>query len=181
VQLKKERQREDEEYNYNLKLNRKKDSDKYSEEKSLLEKELIDKRAIFEKELNDRESVIEAKEKELAALTLRVEQFPKELETALKENEKFIVERIEFKYKHQMEITQKEIEGERNLNKQLVQSLENKIKEQAEHIKQLTQKVNESGQQVQTIAIKAIEGASTQRIFSSNYEKVSEQQAKGKE
>jgi hypothetical protein len=41
--------------------------------------------------------------------------------------------------------------------------------------------VNESGQQVQTIAIKAIEGASTQRIFSSNYEKVSEQQAKGKE
>jgi hypothetical protein len=42
--------------------------------------------------------------------------------------------------------------------------LESKIGEQDDLIKQLTQKANEAGLQVQSIAIKAIEGASSQRI-----------------
>ena len=185
VLLKKERQREEEEYNYNLQLKRKKDSDAYSEQKELLEKELVDKRTAVEKELTEREKTVALKEKELAELKAKVENFPKELENAVKETEKSVVEKIEFKFRHQSELSQKEIEGERNLHKQLVQSLENKIKEQTEQIKQLTQKVNESGQQVQTIAIKAIEsaagGASSQRVFSTGFEKNSEPQTKGRE
>ena len=185
VQLKKDRQREEEEYNYNLQLKRKKDADVYNEQKTKLEKELIDKRTAAEKELSERETSIAAKEKELSELKVKVEQFPKELDNAVKETEKSVIEKIEFKYKHQAELGQKEIDGDRNLNKQIIASLENKIKEQAEQIKQLTQKVNDSGQQVQTIAIKAIEStagsAAAQRMFTANYEKHSEQQTKGKE
>jgi len=184
TQLKKDRQREEEEYNYNLKLNRKKDADNYLEQKARLDKELSDKRASVEKELNEREEIVAAREKEFSELKLKVEQFPKELENAIKETEKSVIEKIELKYKHQAELAQKEMEGERSLNKQMIISLENKIKEQAEQIKQLTLKVNDSGQQVQTIAIKAIESSSSnaaQRMFSQNFERHSEQQIKGKD
>jgi hypothetical protein len=58
-----------------------------------------------------------------------------------------------------------------HINKQIVQSLENKIKEQAEQIMQLSQKANESGHQVQTIALKAIEGVSAQRSYNFSHEK----------
>ncbi len=185
AQLKKERQREEEEYNYNLNLQRKKETDTYNELKNKLGKELIDKRTAVEKELNERENAVAAKEKEFAELKQKVEQFPKELEEAIKNTEKSVIERIEFKYKHQAELAQREMDGERNLNKQMILSLENKIKEQTEQIKQLTLKINDSGQQVQTIAIKAIEssagGAAIQRVFSQNYEKHSDQQEKRKE
>jgi hypothetical protein len=184
-QLKKDRQREEDEYNYNLQLKRKKDADEFADQKAKLEKELIDKRASVEKELSEREANVVLKEKELAELRAKVEQFPKVLETTIKETEKSITEKMEFKYKHQSELAQKEMEGEGSLHKQIVQSLENKIKEQTEQIKQLTQKANESVQQVQVIAIKAIEsaagGATAQRFFTSNYEKHSDQQTKGKD
>jgi len=65
-------------------------------------------------------------------------------------------------------------EGERKLNKQVVSALEAKIKEQEAYIRQLTQKTDQAGQQVQNIALKAIEGASSQRIFGRNYENVKE-------
>jgi hypothetical protein len=171
AQIKKERQREEEEYNYSLQLKRKKEADAYEERKTQLEKELQDKRAALEKELSERESLIAAKEKEFVELRAKVEQFPKTLENTIKETEKSVIEKLEFKYKHQAELSHKEIDGERNLNKQVVQSLENKIKEQSEQIKQLTQKANESGQQVQTIALKAIEGASSQRMYNFSHEK----------
>jgi len=185
AQLKKDRQREEDDYNYNLQLKRKKDTDTYNEQKTKLEKDLIEKRNAVEKELSERETNVASKERELSELKLKVEQFPQELEYTVKETEKSVIDKLEFKYKHQAELAQKDIEGERNLNKQIIASLENKIKEQAELIKQLTQKVNDSGQQVQTIAIKAIEStagsAAAQRMFAGNYEKHSEQQSKGKD
>ena len=185
IQLKKNREREEEEYNYNLQLQRKKDTDIYNEQKDKLENELMNKRSATEKELNEREVSIAARENELTQLKLKVEQFPKELEEAISKTEKSVGERIEQKFKHQSELAQKEMDGERNLNKQIINSLESKIKEQAEQIKQLTQKVNDSGQQVQSIAIKAIESTAgrttAQRMFEQNYEKHTEQQAKGKE
>ena len=54
--------------------------------------------------------------------------------------------------------------GVRGLATQAVEALQSKIREQEELIRQLTQKADESVQQVQTIAVKAIEGASAQRI-----------------
>ena len=53
----------------------------------------------------------------------------------------------------------------------MVSSLEAKIKEHEELIRQLSQKASDAGLQVQEIALKAIEGASTQRAFSVIHEK----------
>jgi hypothetical protein len=164
AQSKKERQREEEDYAYNLQLKRKKENDSYEEKKAVLEKALAEKKAAFDKEFSERETIISAREKELADLKSRVETFPKELDKAIKDTEKAVTERLSFTYKHEAELASKEIEGERKLYQQKVTALEGKIKEQDDLIKQLTQKASEAGLQVQSIAIKAIEGASAQRI-----------------
>lgn len=118
----------------------------------------------MEKELTEREAAVSSREKELDDLRSRVEGFPKELEKAAKETEKSVTERVEFKYKFQTELAAKEAEGEKRLNMQIIADLERKIKEQEEQIRQLSQKAGDSIQQVQTIALKAIEGAAAQRI-----------------
>ena len=164
-QLKKERQREEEDYTYTLQLARKKDKDTYEARKANLDKELVDKRAALEEELSEREEVVSLKEKELADLEAKVETFPKEIEKAIKDTEKAVTDRIETRYKHQFELLQKEIDGEKKLKDQMIAALELKIKEQDELVRQLTQKANESVQQVQAIAIKAIEGAAIQRTI----------------
>lgn len=169
----KEREREVEEYNYNVALERKKDEDAYAAKKAQMEKELLQKKEGMTKDLDEREAVISAKEKEYAELKAKVEQFPLQMESATKQAEKAVTEKIELNYKHEVELTQREIEGERKLNKQIIQSLENKIKEQADLIRQLTEKADAAGKQVQMIAVKAIEGASTQRAIA--FEKAAEQ------
>jgi hypothetical protein len=164
AQLKKERQREEEDHTYNLQLKRKKETDAYEEKKTALEKALTDKKTALEKEFEEREAAISAKEKEFGDLKTRVEAFQKEIEKAVKDTEKAITERLTFTYRHDSELSEKEIEGERKLFHQKVEALESKIKEQEELVRQLTQKAHEAGLQVQNIAIKAIEGASSQRI-----------------
>ncbi|MGA1825855.1 MAG: hypothetical protein ACMUIP_14465, partial [bacterium] len=182
IQIKKERQREEEEYIYNLNLTRKKDTDVYEAKKASLEKELKDKKESVEKELNekrsladkdlsDREAAILSKEKEFEELHSRVEGFPKQLEKGIKDAEKAIMEKLELKYSHESALMKKEIEGERKLFQQTIEALEAKIKTQNALIEQLTQKTNLAGQQVQDIAIKAIEGAAAQRIFTTSYER----------
>ncbi len=169
----KEKERLEEEYKYSVALERKKDTDAYSEKKALLEKELIQKKEEMMKDLVDRETSLAAREKESGDLEAKVEQFPAQLEAAVKQTEKDVTERIETRYKHQFELTQRELDGERKLNKQIIQSLENKIKEQADFVRQLTEKADDAGKQVQMIAVKAIEGAATQRAIA--FEKVAEQ------
>jgi len=164
TQSKKERQREEEDYLYNLQLKRKKEADAYEESRANLEKELTEKKTAFEKEFSEREANLSAREKEFVDLNVRVESFPKELEKAIKDTEKSVTERLSFTYSHEAELASKEIESDRKLYQQKITALESKISEQDDLIKQLTQKANEAGLQVQSIAIKAIEGASAQRM-----------------
>jgi len=118
MKVKKERDREEEEYSYTLQLKRKKDNDVYEAKKSALEKELKEKRAAVEKELSEREALVSARENELSDLKAQVAEFPIQLEKAVKDKEKSVIERLEFKYKHETALATKEIEGERKLNKQ---------------------------------------------------------------
>ncbi|MBF0557133.1 MAG: hypothetical protein HQK96_21680 [Nitrospirae bacterium] len=168
---KKEKQRAEEEYNYNFQLKKKKESDEYEAKKTSQEKELQEKREAFDRETVERESVLAAKEKEYNELKAKAVAFPSELEKAVKDTEKAVLSGLEIKYKHEAALLSKEIEGERKLNKQMVASLEAKIKEQDEMIRQLTQRTSEAGLQVRDIAVKAIEGASGQRVIIREQEK----------
>lgn len=163
LRTKKDRAREEEEYRYALQLERKKNQDFYEAKQAALEKELIEKKTKVLQDLKTREEAIIASETELATLQDHVENFPKELEKAVKETEKTTRESLERNYRFQMDLAAKELEGERKLNHQIINSLQSKIKEQEEFIRQLTHKTDEAGTQVQAIALKALEGASFHR------------------
>lgn len=77
--------------------------------------------------------------------------------------EKAVTEKLQFAYKFDKEMLANEVEGEKKLSNQIIASLEAKIKEQDEQIRQLTLKANEASLQVQNIAIKVIEGAAPAR------------------
>ena len=165
--IKKSRIREEEEYIYTLQLERKKDHDTYVAKKAALEKELVQKKDDFLKECTEREVSLKSQEEESKSIRIRFEQFPHELEKAIRETEKTTKEELERTYKYQIDIAAKEVEGERKLTQQMISSLQNKIKEQEQYIKQLTQKTDEASNQVQTIALKALESSSNMRFLGS--------------
>ncbi len=164
-QQKKQRQREEEEYQYNLQISRKKDQDQYQAKQEALEKELLERKIAFEKEYTEREAFLVAKEKEWAELNKKVESFPAELEKAVRLAEKSTRENVETKYKFEAELLEKEIEGEKKLNTQIITSLEAKINEQTQRIAQLSQKADYAGDQVRDIAVKALEGVANPKVI----------------
>lgn len=162
----KEREREKETYSYELALNRKKDKDIYEEKKQILEKELEEKVKQTTQSLELREDQIADKEKELEALREQVSQFPEKLQEIIAKAKLETEEIVKKQYQFEMELSQKELEGEKRLYEQKVTSFLEKIKEQDSLIKTLTARVDQSGKQVQDIAVKAVEGASGLKTFS---------------
>lgn len=175
ARLEKERKQEEEEYFYNLNKKRKLEEDAYTMKKTAIDKELTEKKQQFEKEMTERQKSILEREKEYQELKIKADAFPKEIEKAIAATEKQVRESIEITYKHQADLLAREMEGERKLSLQNIASLEAKTKEKDELIKQLTQKVNDSGKQVQDIALKAIEGASRPTIIRESMEKTADQ------
>lgn len=173
-QQKKLKQREEEDYIYKRDLERKKEQDNYAMQKQALEKELLDKRNSLEQEFSKREADILAKEEEVQSLRLQVAEAPKKLQQAVQDAEKLVTEKLLFKYEHESKLLQKEVEGERKLHQQMIGALEIKIKQQELLIKELTEKANHAGLQVQQIAVKAIESASGQRFCYPNSGKSAE-------
>lgn len=159
-ELKKKNIREEDEYSYDLLLNRKKDQDAYSLKKTELEKELKEQRFVFEKEIEERRSALLAEENELKNLRVQAEKFPEELERAVKNAEKTTKENLEKEFQHTFELKENELDGKYNLQKQMINVLESKIKEQDALISVLTKKTDVSQHQVQTIALKALERSS---------------------
>lgn len=157
--IKKQREREEEEYKYNIAMQRKLDKDNYDMKKSALERELKERKEKIEIDLANREEKIKSREEEYLLLKSEVEKFPKKLEASIKETEKNVKDAILKDYDHKTTLMKKDIDAEKRLYEQKIVSLESKISEQQKLIAQLTQKVNESGKQVQSIALKAVEGA----------------------
>lgn len=157
--LKQQRIREEEEYQYNLKQTRRKEQDSYMESKTSQEKLLAEQKASFEKEYAERETKIKEHEAEYADLLKKVSAFPVELDKNIKQTEKTITEQLTSKHNHEKELLGKETEGERKLKDQTINALQEKIKEQAALILQLTAKADNATIQVKDIAMKAVENS----------------------
>jgi hypothetical protein len=165
IKIKKEREREEEEYKYTLKINRKKEIDLYEEKKQKLEKELAEKKAAFEKEFTERKAAIEAAETELLELRKKNTGFPTELEKAVNNAIKSTVEKMETTHKFEVQLREKEVEGELKLKEQTILAMNGKIKEMENNIKEMSQKTAKAETSVKDIAMKAIESSSKQYII----------------
>lgn len=170
---KKSKKREEEEYNYNLKISRKKEQDEYIINKEKMESELRRKKEQLEKEWEERTQRIEEKEKGLEEMKQKIDAFPGVLENAVHEAKKATEEQLTLKYRFETELASKEALSELKILKHTILSLENKVKEQEALINLLNEKSTLAGQQVQSIALKALE-SSTSRYSNGEKSLISE-------
>ena len=157
--LKKERMRDEEEYRYTTTLERKKERDTYETNKEALERDLQERQKSFEQSYAQREAAITTAEHELTTLRARVEQFPNELTQAVTSAEKAVRTALEREHLYAVGLKTAEIDGEKRLQQQTISSLQARIKEQEALIRDLGNKSEVATQQVQTIALRALEGA----------------------
>jgi hypothetical protein len=175
---KKKQTREKEEFEYAFKREQQLATDRFTYEKAKLEKELKDKKEQLENELKSREAAIADKEAELNDLRKRAVQFPKELETTVTKAIKETSERLLLEAKTREELLKKENEGERNVFKARIDSLEKTAADQGERISVLTKQLEAAYQKVQDIAVKTVEGASNFKSVASLQQLIGEQMRK---
>lgn len=160
---KKRQTREKEEFDYIFKRDQQTAREGFAYEKAKLEKELKDKKELMERELSAREAAIAAKETELNDLRKQASRHPQELETAVARAIQETSDRLLMEAKNREELVKKDAEGQSNVFKARIESLEKTTKEQSERITALTRQLEAAYQKVQDIAVKTVEGASSSK------------------
>jgi len=158
--LKKQRQREAEDYEYKKTLERKKAQDRHEEEVRQSEKQNREKQEALEKSWQERDAALTAREEELERLRREVADSParlgQQVERAVAEATRQTEQRLE----QQIVLLQRDAAADQRVAELQVKAHKNTIARQAAQIEALQRQLDEAKQQVQQIAVKAIEGAS---------------------
>ncbi len=158
--LKKARAREIEEYEYKKNLERKKAQDKYDEDQRVQEKKNKERQETLEKNWQQRETALKEQEQELLRLRKEAQDFPETVKTESEKAAALASKAAERKFEQEILLLGKEADTEKRLSSLQVKTLEDTIAGQTAQIAALQKQVEEAKQQVQDIALKAIEGAS---------------------
>jgi hypothetical protein len=177
--LKKQRQREIEDYEYKKALERKKAQDKYEEETRLVEKKNQERQEALEKGWGQREAELKEGEDELTRLRKEAEGFPARLQNEAETAALRVRRETEAKVEQEVLVLKKDAETEKRLAELQVRTLEETLARQGGQIVTLEKQLAEAKQQVQDIAVKAIEGASGARALS-HINQIAMEQAKNR-
>lgn len=161
----KSQQREQEEYQYNLDLERDLDESEYEQEQKLKQQQLIEARQVLEQQWQQREHEIAQQEHEYDSATAKVVAFEELLRSKIKRGTEEGKGIGAYQAKVKADLTAKEIEGETQNYQLRIESLEQTIRHQATRLNKLSQQLDSSLQQVQNLAVKAIEGTSNRNSF----------------
>jgi hypothetical protein len=177
--FKKQRQRETEDYEYGKNLERKKTQDKYEEELRARVKKNLEQQETLEKGWQMREATLAEQEEDLAGLKKEVEEFPVRLQQETEAAALRARKDAEARLEQQMILIKRDAEAEKRLAELRVKTLEESLARNAAHIAALEKQLGEAKQQVQDIAVKAIEGASGARALS-HINQIAMEQAKNR-
>ena len=110
-----------------------------------------------------------------------MDELPKAIEQAVAAQTKTEIEQITRDAKAKVDLLTKQFEGERDVLTTKITALERQLKEQETQLDRLSAQLEKSHQQVQDIAVKAIEGTSTRAASAEEYSrKIAQQQGKSK-
>lgn len=177
--LNKQRQREIEDYEYKKGLERKKAQDRYEEEVRLAEKKNEEKQEALERGWQQREAVLKEREEELLRLRREAESFPARLKAEADSAAAEARRAADARFEQQILVLQKDAETEKRLAALQVKTLEETVTRQAAQIATLEKQLADAKQQVQDIAVKAIEGASGARALA-HINQIAMEQAKNR-
>jgi len=177
--LKKQRQREIEDYEYKKALERKKAQDKYEEEQRLIEKKNQERQEALEKSWKQREAVLKEREEELSRFKAEAQGFPDRLQKEAQAAADQARRETGAKFEQQLLVLQKDAEAEKRIGELRVKTLEEVVNRQQTQIVALEKQLSDAKQQVQDIAVKAIEGASGAKALS-HINQIAMEQAKNR-
>jgi hypothetical protein len=163
--LRKQRQREIEDYEYKKSLERKKAQDRYDEDVRLAEKKNQEKQEALGKGWQQREAALKEREEELARLRKEVEAFPGRLQKEAQAAAEQARRQTEAQFEQQTVLMKKDAESDKRLSALQIKTLEEMVVRLQAQIAVLEKQLADSKQQVQDIAVKAIEGASGARAL----------------
>jgi colicin import membrane protein len=177
--LKRQRQRESEDFEYKKTQERKKAQDKYDEEIRVQDKKNQEKQEALEKSWQVREATLKEREEELARLRKESEGFPKRLEAEAKAAGELARREVEARLQQEIMGMKKDAEAEKRFGELRVKTLEETVSHLQAQIAALEKQLSDAKQQVQDIAVKAIEGASGARALS-HINQIAMEQAKNR-
>lgn len=177
--LKKQRQREIEDYEYKKNLERKKAQDKYDEEVRQAEKKNAERQEALERSWQQREAALKEQEEELSRLRRESSDFPARLQKEAAAAAAQARSETEARLEQQALVLRKDAEAEQRLGELRVKTLEEVVARQQAHIDALEKQLADAKQQVQDIAVKAIEGASGAKALS-HINQIAMEQAKNR-
>jgi colicin import membrane protein len=155
--LKKQRQREIDEYEYKKAQDRKKQQDKHDEDHRTLDRANRDKQEKLEKEWLQREASLKEREGAVGQMEATVAAFDARLAQA--------IEATDARVRRETAQLTKDAAAEKRFAELQVNSLEQSLKQAGIQTAALEKQLSDAKQQVQDIAVKAIEGASGSRAL----------------
>jgi len=172
---KKRRDREAEEYKYTFEREKKLAQEQSDYEKARMERELQLRREELEKDLTAREQALVEQESELSSLREQVTAFPAELAAAVEKVVAETTDRLTREAQANLALMQKEFDGEKNVLNSRIDALQQSVKELQQQNAKLASQIEKSYNQVQDIAVKAIEGSSDVKTFARIQSQITEQ------
>lgn len=164
-EYRKAQQREKEEYEYNLDLARDLDEEEYNQTQKIKQEELESSRQSLEKQWEEKEAEIAKLEQEYVEAKDKVAAFEEQLRSKVKQAKEEGKGIGTYQAKVKADLRAREIEGETKNYELRVESLEHTIRHQGGRISKLSEQLDASLQQVQDLAVKAIEGSSNRNSF----------------
>jgi uncharacterized coiled-coil protein SlyX len=165
--LKTERKRDAQEYKYNLDVERKLDAERYEQEKRDRYRELEASVTAKEQTWAERENAVAERERICQDLITEVKSLAEKLEAAIRQADQEGTEVARKEAKIRDDLLAKEEEGNERIAELKIESLQATIDNQAQQITSLSAQIDAIVKQSQSLAIKAIEGASHETSFQS--------------
>jgi len=161
----KNQNREGTEYGYDLTLKRELSEEEYSHQQKQNKQALEELEKTHRKEWQEREKALAEREKQFEEHQTKVDNFSKELETAIKKAKDEGTGIAHHQAKIKADLVAKEFAGEEEVSKLQIRVLEEQVANQTKQIDKLSEQLEAALKQAQELAVKAIEGASSQTSF----------------
>ena len=146
-------------YDYDVQLRWKLSDEAYQQTQEHLEQELVELQETHDKRWKEREEAIAEREKAYAEAKEKVEAFAQELEDNTKRGKDNGRNIGHYQVKIKADLRHQEIEGQKKVYDLRLQGLSETIQNQETRIQNLSKQLDSALQQVQDLAVKAIEGA----------------------
>ncbi|NMG58910.1 hypothetical protein E1H12_10375 [Geitlerinema sp. P-1104] len=151
-------QREEQDYTYQQTQQQQQEEDEYQQQQQQQYRRLGEMREEQEQVWQDQEAALAAREAEFADLSQKVEQFPhqrdEQIETGKRQGEAIANHQV----KAALDLRQQEIEGQKQRYDLRIEGLERTIGDRQQQLQTLSLQLQATLEQVQELAVKAIEG-----------------------